>query len=161
MDRLGRIAVGEHVGDVMDRHPRSGKDGLAAKDIGIPSHHRLRLPQPHKAGLDVGSNRLEIDLQRVGRNHRCSIGRDCAFDDRPSCHWRQRLSRQPCQTQSKQARSYDDAAAATPLHTASQQPGVDDAMHLLERHLRYRCRLIGGEHLAGEPGHDNNPSTCV
>jgi hypothetical protein len=32
MDRLDRIAVGEHVGDIMNRHARSGEDRLAAQN---------------------------------------------------------------------------------------------------------------------------------
>lgn len=35
---------------------------------------------------------------------------------------------------------------------------IDDAMHLLERHLHCRRRLIGGEHFGTKPRHDNNPS---
>lgn len=43
MDRLDRIAVGKHIGDVMDQHTRSVKDRLTAQNFGVPRDHRLCL----------------------------------------------------------------------------------------------------------------------
>ena len=99
MDRLDRITIGNHVGDVMNRHTRSRKDRLAAENVGITRHHRLSLAKTRKTDLHIGGDRLEVDLQGVRGNHRCSVGCNRAFDDAPPCRWRQRVGCQPGQAQ--------------------------------------------------------------
>ena len=50
-----------------DQHSRSGKDRLAAKNIGVARHNRLRLPKPAETDLHLGADRFRVDLQRIGK----------------------------------------------------------------------------------------------